>query len=900
MMEDNFNITVFDGLHSEGFKVPISPTSDKKFTFRTVSLKTPREMYQVMVNNFILNIPLNLQNPINTYRRIKNLKNYIPEDMSYIILDIDDVHNSQDMNKVLDYFRRYKCILGESKSHNGIDNFRLKGILFIEPISIRNARVLVSQIHHELKDYCNIDEAVTRRVSLNAPIGKMKILLESNKPRLEFNLSNARKIIDSHKESYVQDKAQIIDVNNVFDSSKNIETIEHLCLSTFESMGFQILEDNSENPNNEVLIFKHYSEKKTPGGYFWFWSSPYTMHHFNSTKSINIFESVRKMDIAKDLLKKEINYDKVLYSEFNDSNKLVVSEKYLKVTPEIQLKIEDFVSKKDGLFSIKSPMGTGKSTVIGHIIKECHEEDMRVLIITNRISVAQDFSRKYSLKLYNRDQYNVGDSVVVQYDSLWKYNIKNFDIVIMDEFISLMLHSRSNLSNSSVNIAKFFAAFNKKLVIADAFLTGYEKFLINHKKTNIHVLDNQYRDNTKLLNYEDFNHFIQKIIKKADSLNIDKHEKITISSTSLSVINELELLLTKRGLRTVTLTAETSENTKELVYGLFEDDHDKFDVLLYSPTLTVGISNMNNVKDHFHYDSSMSSDVISSLQMIKRSRKAKRIHLLIRPRIQYIRTSYNEIRDDYMDNIGQNIGQNYLFEIDNYGEPRLSRVGVKAIKIDTFSNILEFNHKDAFFYLCKYHFDSAPKQITTKFQENALSSYKETLKESQRQLSKNRITEFMLLNDIEKYDILVGKRSSDRILKSLVEVETSIVPECSSETKKLILERSLSDLNFIRKCRLYKIAKRFLDGESLEIDISHHIHKAIIDRSDDLKFFSTLLELEEPLKDSYNPKESNQKKLKYVLEQCGYRQARSNEAMIVGERPFFIERTIKDCSQYIN
>ena len=80
-------------------------------------------------------------------------------------------------------------------------------------------------------------------------------------------------------------------------------------------------------------------------------------------------------------------------------------------------------------------------------------KDMRVLIITNRISVAQDFSNKYSIKLYNKDKYNVGDSVVVQYDSLWKYNIKNFDIIIMDEFISLMLHSRNNISNSSVNLS---------------------------------------------------------------------------------------------------------------------------------------------------------------------------------------------------------------------------------------------------------------------------------------------------------------------------------------------------------------------------------------------------------------------------------------------------------------
>lgn len=868
-------------------KIPISPSGDKEFIFKTFHGLTPREMYQLMVSNFILNIPLNLTKPIKARRRIQSLKKYMNEEINYIILDIDDVVSFESMNKILDYFRKYKCIIGESKSHNAIDNFRLKGILFIEPLSVNNAKVLISQIHHELKEYCCIDEAVTRRVSLNAPINKMKILLESDAELYEFNESNAKKIIESHRESYELDQTNLINATG--------DSIESLCLGVFESMGFKELsrEDN-------VIKFSHSNEIKTPGGYFWFWSSPYTMHHFNSTKSINIFDSVRKLDAAKNLIKKEIDYDSALYKKINNTNTIIVDEQFLKLNNEISSSIETFVHKPEGLFCIKSPMGTGKSTIIGHIIKECHEEDMRVLIITNRISVAQDFSNKYSIKLYNKDKYNVGDSVVVQYDSLWKYNIKNFDIVIMDEFISLMLHSRNNLSNSSVNLAKFFASFQKKLVIADAFLTGYENFLVNHKKSNIHLLDNHYRDTTELYNYSDFNYFVKKILDKSRVLDKKNNEKITISSTSLSVINELELLLSQRGLNTVTLTADTSETTKELVYGLFEEDHDKFDVLLYSPTLTVGVSNLNNVKDHFHYDSSMSSDVISSLQMIKRSRKAQRIHLLIKPRIQYIRTSYNEIRDDYINNMGQNIGQNYLFEVDNYGEPRLSKIGVKAIKIDTFSNILEFNHRDAFFYLCKYHFKDAPINIDKKFSETILDKCRIDLRKSNEMLIKNRINEFLLLNDIEKYDISIGKLNADRVMKTIIDVDSMLV-ECSPEIKVKILELSLENPNFIKTCRLYKRSRDFLLKELTPNDISRFIHDCVINKTDDLKFYKHLLNLEKPLKKSYHISSVNKNKsLKYVLDEIGYRKTKDNEVIEVGYRGIVEDADVVKYCEYIN
>jgi len=79
--------------------------------------------------------------------------------------------------------------------------------------------------------------------------------------------------------------------------------------------------------------------------------------------------------------------------------------------------------------------------------------------------------------------------------------------------------------------------------------------------------------------------------------------------------------------------------------------------------------------------------------MIKRTRKAKNIHMYITDRINYVKITYDSVRDEYMGNIGKNIDQNFLFDVDNYGTQKLSRIGKNAIKIDTFKNILEFNQK---------------------------------------------------------------------------------------------------------------------------------------------------------------------------------------------------------------
>ena len=882
-------VTIFDS-KSKTYKTPISPNGDKTHTFETLVCSSNMEMYSIMCTNFILNIPILISKPIVSYRRITALKDFYPKNVTYIILDIDEVGSEFNKQMIIDYFKNYKVILGESRSYDGYSNFNLKGVLFIEETPINEIKDILAELTIELSKYGKVDESVSRRATLNAPILKNKIFINNEDGiRYKYIKRNNIEKINDIKREYLTKISTSFDINLEDIQDIEADSIENLCLKVFQSMGFQAMKNNG----NGSITFKHPSETKSPGGYFWFKQSPYTMHHFNVSKNINIFDTIRKLDITKNLLKKDLNYDSEFLNFDINTDILQIDMKFIEKTKELEEKIHKFLHAKNGLLSIRSPMGTGKSKIISHVIEECHELDMKVLIITNRISVAQDFAKKYNMKLYNADKYEIGDSLVVQFDSLWKYNIRFFDIVIMDEFISLMLHSRNNLNNNSFNIAKFFGCFQKKLVIADAFLTGYENFLLS-KETNIHLIDNKYRDGTEIYNYTNFNAFVQQLAYTAEK------NKITVSSTSISFINSLSMLLRKKGLKVVTLTADTLDSTKKLIYDLFEkDDHDKWDVLIYSPTLTVGVSNMNNNYYHFHYDSSISTDVISSLQMIKRTRKAKEIHLYIKDRINYLKTNYNDIRDEYMQNVGKNIENNYLFELDNYGEPRLSDMGKKAIKIDTFKNILEFNHKEAFFWLCKYHFFSKPKTINISYESNILARYQKLIKEEKEESLKNSIEEYLKLNELEKSDIILGI-NQNKMLKTICDID-EVLSDCDKKIKQKIIEICCTDNQFLQKCRYFKTVYLYSKNILSLDDIKYKISESVMKNKDDLYFYNLILDnIKEEVKYVYDSGHINKnKKLKHILDMCGYKFENDISYTTVGNRNYVVDENVRNYNGYI-
>ena len=864
-----YNVTSFKA-NSAG-KRAFSPYNDNTFDFKTFQVDSLEGILREASQNFILNIPLNKS--IRTFRRKENLLKCIDNTINYFIVDVDKIYTKETLNKVLNYFKNYKCILLESRSYNGVDYFSIKGVLECN-LELKHLKYAIQKIHYDLIDLADFDQSVSRIGTLNAPIGKFNVLLDNSSCKNIIRFSDISVL--PKKVSAITDNFAFNEINLDNLDTSDISTVDDLCLKVFNILGFKAISTNSDNS----ISFSHPSEVKTPGGYFWFRNSPYTMHHFNKSKTINIFKLVKNSNKFKELASNSINYDKEL-KEFNVKNKVItVDSKFLSITPEIESSIVEFIEGKDGMYTIKSPMGTGKSTVIKRIIQEGLQNDMRILIITNRISVAEDFKSKYNIKIYNKDEYSIGDSLICQFDSLWKYNIKNFDLVILDEFISLLFHARNTINNSQINLAKFFASFNLKLVIADAFLTGYENKLLN-KNSNMFFLNNVYRDETKLYEYNNFNYFIQKILRKAEE------GKITISSTSLSFINAVFILLRKLNYRVLVLTAETPPSVKERIYQIFNDENsDDYDVLLYSPTLTVGVSNLNNVDTHFHYDSSMTTDVISSLQMIIRTRKTKEIHFYIKNRINFLKTTFNEIRDEYISEIGKYAEHNFLFELNDYGEAKLSKLGKSALMIDCFKNILEFNHKNAFLYLLKMHFKNSPYIVENSFESNVLLKYQKENKENKEKLLEETFNQYLLLNDIDKNEL--PKNSSS---EKIYEIDSNL-KLISNERKKEIFRIAIKDSSFILKCKYYSLLKGYLDKEIDDVKLQIIVSSAIIRNNTEVVDFISKIKNIKDFSFEYKSSSIKDKNIQYFCKKLGFKYFSNGD----GTRKYSIDPKIVEFS----
>jgi hypothetical protein len=230
-------------------------------------------------------------------------------------------------------------------------------------------------------------------------------------------------------------------------------------------------------------------------------------------------------------------------------------------------------------------------------------------------------------------------------------------------------------------------------------------------------LINEYRDDVQLEIYEQKDAFINDLVQSA------KIEPCTVSSGSTGIIRIIQTRLNEMGISSVVISSETSKSMKQTIYRSFENNEPIAQVILYSPTLTVGLSNENNVRLHWHFDSGLSMDVLSSLQMIKRTRKADRIKMYLGERIGYTPTNLFQIQSQLsefqeQDEDGDDIG--------------INPTGVYYSKIQQLKNILENRHKFSFMELLKLQFKNEPTWNHTKIKPFVAKLAREVKKEEQK------------------------------------------------------------------------------------------------------------------------------------------------------------------------
>ena len=451
---------------------------------------------------------------------------------------------------------------------------------------------------------------------------------------------------------------------------------------------------------------------------------------------------------------------------------------------------------------VQSPMGTGKTNIIYPILKI---PNIKVMFVTNRVSLGEEFKerfKEFGIKFYKDNDFEIGNSIITQFDSLWKYNLENFDLIILDEFISVLLHSLSFLTDKGhLNLLKLNVILNtKKIVILDAFFT---KDLIF--KNCIEII-NEFREEDVIVNvYENKNYFLSSLLSK-----VKENRKITISCSSLILAKSLFKEIQKISKNVFLLSSETRKTSRENIIKELKNQNSVFDVFIFTPTITTGIDILSNFEEHWHIDEGNSCDVISSLQMLKRTRNSKEINIYISGTRKNNLTDIEKLNKKVLQDI-QNfkISNPFLVEMDyTTGNYSLSRLGVFYNQILAFYNSLENNHKKKFLELLKLQFKNIV--TITKTQKESPLEIKKLKSEIQKELEgKIRMSMSM------EFDNSFTKRAKEiqDELKNLfnISVDDDILSKYVSSEKyykkaknRMLFSSSLKKLKEIRKNQISK------------------------------------------------------------------------------------------------
>ncbi|HEF9977793.1 TPA: DEAD/DEAH box helicase family protein [Campylobacter coli] len=739
-------ITIF-GTASKNEKFAKSPYDDNSFIFETIEVQTTYQAFQLLVNNFCLNITLDLKGPGRSRRLKTDLEPHIIKTFDHLLFDFE-CKSEFNKNMALDYFKSTQCTIGQSRSYDGVNNFNLKGIIKTTPMSLKELKVLQAKIQKELSEYGKYTTDTLRITYYTAPLNKDNILLDNPNGSVLMPVG-----------SNITDYYNNIDLDCKFNITSK-ETTE-ICKTIFKNLGFILVDINA---NGSVKYTKDSED------YIWYPNNPYIMNHTESYMSVNIW---------KEAIKYEPTFDITPYIDYEAD--IVVDRNFTEIESELDSIVESFLFKHNGALTLRAPMGSGKTTFIDRIIEYALEQDFKIAVITNRVTLAEDYKRKYEKFLYYKDYTDAikardaedskdsndisgeeairiiesysntnntsnsnntndtnntstisktkkpkivrskGKSLICQYDSFRHFALDDYDLIILDEFMSLLMHTRSALNSKTENLIKFYTALNKKVVVADAFLS---KYIVDNMFTKPLNVVSYTKNNTELYSCNDSNTFYT-LIKNA----LDSNKKITISTTSIKVVHVVEEMCKKLNKKIVVFNKETDLVSKDIIYDKIRSKEAlDCDVFIYTPVLTVGVNILNDVDVHFHYDSASSTDVISSLQMLGRARFAKKIIYYVMNKkynacINYdllkttVEKKPKEHTDDSKDrNVEYKRGtvKNLLYHFQvppgkDYQE--LSHIGKACLKVDVFNNMTLCDYKKSFDILLSFNFSKEPIEI---------------------------------------------------------------------------------------------------------------------------------------------------------------------------------------------
>jgi hypothetical protein len=248
----------------------------------------------------------------------------------------------------------------------------------------------------------------------------------------------------------------------------------------------------------------------------------------------------------------------------------------------------------------------------------------------------------------------------------------------MDEITSLLNYSLSqhNLKHYDDNLRLFLASgLHLKTVLLDAFIIDYPW---ERKEIGIY---NHFRENHDVFIYEDKKMFID-LLKR----DIRNGLRVCVSSNEKKFLEQLHDEFPESILH-------TAEN--KLLEAYIQQPDIKEEVILFSPTITVGVSIMRPFDRHYHYDTGNTIEPIDSIQMIRRARNVDEIHIFLRAKSSYLMTNLNRITRTL----------NKFVIKDSWGNiTDISEIGKLFANVIRIHNIMKNSSKYAFLYMLQDQF----------------------------------------------------------------------------------------------------------------------------------------------------------------------------------------------------
>lgn len=312
---------------------------------------------------------------------------------------------------------------------------------------------------------------------------------------------------------------------------------------------------------------------------------------------------------------------------------------------------------------IRGQMGVGKTQALMEFMSEHFKEDTKALVVTYSRLLAQKYHAMFtpfgfvSYMSKRKDAHIDDPRVIVCLDSLWRVATSNFDCVIVDEAVSVLLHFNSSLMARRAMVSSKFELSllqAKSVYMLDACADNgivYDtvQYLSRRKNVpvrwikNSHIRSSNRKVNATVCTQPQLENQLRAKATAHVLALLEDGKRVVVSSSTKGFTEKLEAAI-KAHAPSMRVLVHNSESDKSLLRdpaALWPE----YDVVIYSPTITAGVS---FEREHFDQlvayieNSFHTPSVDLALQQLFRVRQLKDGDMTL-----FVNSSLKLAREDY-------------------------------------------------------------------------------------------------------------------------------------------------------------------------------------------------------------------------------------------------------------